>query len=388
MKPLARAVLVAALIAMVWSSPTHRVPARAATPAAATSALYAVAARSSGDVWAVGTKGYPSAGAPSYIFVAHWDGTRWRDVSPVLGCTREMAADVGLGALCAAAPKRGLSATLMGVAALSNGEVWAVGSKLGLVLHWDGSRWQVAWWDQAWNTLPQDVGAVAAVSPRDVWATGDRAATPPRPGLEALVEHWDGVRWQTVPVSGTSVLGVAALSRRDVWAVGSGDQGGLIEHWDGVRWRVVYEPGPHRVCCSGIAALARDDVWAAGGSLAPNPNVALHWDGRHWQSLVLPVVKDSLLWTLTAISAYDVWAVGTVNASTHPKTLIEHWDGVRWRVVPSPNVAGHANFLFGVAGVSARDVWAVGRVGGYDSDATSKALIEHWDGVRWSIVPS
>ena len=65
------------------------------------------------------------------------------------------------------------------------------------------------------------------------------------------------------------------------------------------------------------------------------------------------------------------------------RMLVEHWDGVRWRVVPTPNATG--SFLTGVAAVSAQDVWTVGHVGQPPND---RRLVEHWDGVRWRVVPS
>jgi hypothetical protein len=50
-----------------------------------------------------------------------------------------------------------------------------------------------------------------------------------------------------------------------------------------------------------------------------------------------------------------------INASGVRQTLIEHWNGTQWSVVPSPNLMGN-NLLRGVAIVSANDVWAVGFV--------------------------
>jgi hypothetical protein len=40
----------------------------------------------------------------------------------------------------------------------------------------------------------------------------------------------------------------------------------------------------------------------------------------------------------TAMSTSDVWAVGDYYCSNgYPsRTLIEHWDGTQWSVVPSP----------------------------------------------------
>ena len=57
-----------------------------------------------------------------------------------------------------------------------------------------------------------------------------------------------------------------------------------------------------------------------------------------------------------------------------------------WSVVQSPNATPGNNELHAVASVSATDVWAVGT-----SDNTlgnSQTLILHWDGTAWSIVPS
>lgn len=38
-----------------------------------------------------------------------------------------------------------------------------------------------------------------------------------------------------------------------------------------------------------------------------------------------------------AISAKNVWAVGNYGSATS-RTLIEHWNGVKWRQVPSQNL--------------------------------------------------
>src|SRR5438270_13536251 len=68
-------------------------------------------------------------------------------------------------------------------------------------------------------------------------------------------------------------------------------------------------------------------------------------------------------------------------------TLIEHWDGSAWRVVPSPNVGTNDNVLQGVAATSGTNAWAVGDY--LNSDLTSyETLIEHWDGAAWTVVLS
>ncbi|HKP54344.1 MAG TPA: S-layer homology domain-containing protein [Chloroflexia bacterium] len=95
------------------------------------------------------------------------------------------------------------------------------------------------------------------------------------------------------------------------------------------------------------------------------------------------------LYAIDALAPNDVWAVGDYNdsaTSNESGTLIEHWNGVQWTVVPSPNNGTAPNHLFGVSAVASNDVWAVGRY--FVDDETSMMLVEHWDGSTWSIVPT
>jgi hypothetical protein len=89
---------------------------------------------------------------------------------------------------------------------------------------------------------------------------------------------------------------------------------------------------------------------------------------------------------VTALSPANVWAVGTGPGvptggfSAHPTAVVEHWDGTSWTVVPSPNPNPQGNSLLtAVAAVSGNDVWAVGR-------QLLGPFTEHWDGTSWSIV--
>jgi hypothetical protein len=96
---------------------------------------------------------------------------------------------------------------------------------------------------------------------------------------------------------------------------------------------------------------------------------------------------------VVAIAPNDVWAVGFDDilvrhgGETTPRTLIEHWDGRSWSLVPSPNV-GDGSDLQSVSAVSGTDIWAVGAsYRGFGERARSRALVEHWDGTAWTIVP-
>jgi hypothetical protein len=91
---------------------------------------------------------------------------------------------------------------------------------------------------------------------------------------------------------------------------------------------------------------------------------------------------------VAAVSASNGWAVGySFNTTSNDyQTLIEHWNGTSWSVVPSPNVGLSDNELDGVAAVSASNVWAVGNY--FFNSNVFQTLIEHWNGTSWSIIPS
>lgn len=148
-----------------------------------------------------------------------------------------------------------------------------------------------------------------------------------------------------------------------------------------------------------IAAISAENAWTVG-SFA-NATLIEHWDGVHWSVVPSPNPDPigNRLEGITALSANDIWAVGSSLLEWPPQrpnnpgvhTLIEHWDGHQWRVVLSPDGGGFNN-LSAVAADSADDVWAVGYIAhtftSFDDPAyTPRLLVEHWNGHQWSIVP-
>src|SRR5713226_3906576 len=94
---------------------------------------------------------------------------------------------------------------------------------------------------------------------------------------------------------------------------------------------------------------------------------------------------------VATVSSGDIWAVGSTYSNqilSPSSTLTDHWNGTRWSIVPSPNVGSASNFLSAVAAVSSSDVWAVGSYYIDDRGSVSKTLTEHWNGSSWSVVPS
>src|SRR6266540_2885395 len=141
----------------------------------------------------------------------------------------------------------------------------------------------------------------------------------------------------------------------------------------------------------GVDAVSAGDAWAVGWSQDPNgpPYVKRtlieHWDGTRWSIVPSPSPDTQFneLRGVAAVSANDAWAVG-YRGGTHNETPIEtlvlHWNGASWSQVASPNVPAGANQLHAVAAISASDVWAVGSVGG-------APLALHWNGSAWSVIP-
>lgn len=272
------------------------------TPTSGT--LVSVAALSTANAWAVGSRG-------TNPLVEHWDGDTWQVVdSPV--------------------PSPFINA-LNGVSATSPNDVWAVGTfydqsrqaSRTLTEHWDGREWTVvpslsaASW---YSTL----NAVVAVTPHDVWAVG--ASIDPGSGvLRTLVEQWDGQRWTMVdsPNVGSgynSLLGVAATNDA-VWAVGYStgnfaNRQPLVERYANNGWEVVDSPSP-------------------------------------------TADQDAVLQAVTAVSSSNLWAVG-YSGSDVQSSLIERWGGGHWVLVRSPNVANNSNSLSGVVALPGRGLWAVG----------------------------
>jgi hypothetical protein len=128
-----------------------------------------------------------------------------------------------------------------------------------------------------------------------------------------------------------------------------------------------------------VAAVSSSDVWAVG--YLNDGTLIEHWDGTQWSIVPSPNGGTySELFAVSVVSATNIWAVGRVASSYPTYTLIEHWDGTQWSIVPSPQESDGG--LYGITALSSTDIWAVG----YQNN--DQTLIEHWDGSQWSIVSS
>jgi hypothetical protein len=226
--------------------------------------------------------------------------------------------------------------------------------------------------------------------------------------------HWNGTAWSVSTslasaLSGQLGVGVADISPTDAYAIG-GHLGsahtGLVAQWNGSTWTRLTVPQPKNnnlgSDLNDISADSANDVWIVGNYLLEvnpsdyaNETYSLHWNGSAWSIVPMPLnpgTNPNVGYALDAIKANsptDVWAVGeeynsTTNSSS---TLIEHYNGTKWSIVPSPS-PGTGGVLNGVTtSNAANNVWAVG-----DYTPTGSSVLQtltlNWNGNTWSTVAS
>ena len=162
-------------------------------------------------------------------------------------------------------------------------------------------------------------------------------------------------------------------------------------------WRVTPTPVPSPAMVSdlsfaGVSAASATDAWAVGtAEVTEQLPLAEHWNGTSWSKATVPLpatVAQAVFNGADDLGPANAWAVGySETAAGVRQTLIEHWTGSAWAVVPSPNPGtgtGSTNVLTAISGTGPDDLWAVG----YFSDGTdfTALLFEHWNGTAWSFV--
>ena len=341
--------------------------------------LAGVAAVSANDVWAVGS--FSRSNSSTLTLIEHWNGSAWSIVpSPDPG-----AISNGLAGIVAIS-----ASDIWAVGSFSN----INGLSRSLTEHWNGNTWSVVASPNAPDMLNNGLNGIAAISARDIWAVGSSSNSS---ASQTLIEHWNGSSWSITgsPDTGSQngLSAVATVKANDIWAVGSSSNSSsasqaLTEHWNGSTWSVVASPSPGSsfVTLDDITAVSANNIWAAGSTNGFTTTLIEHWNGAQWSVVPSPDPEQiNILIGIAAVSSHNIWAVGQA-LNFNGQTLIEHWNGSSWSAINSPNQPGSVNnFLTGVAVISASNIWAVGGYQG--SNFAEQTLIEHWNGNSWSIVP-
>lgn len=336
-----------------------------------------VSASEPGSAWAVGY--HLDETALDHALVERWNGSEWTDV----GVPEPPEEQVQLKA----------------VDDLGAANAWAVGlrwpggldsnpadSSRTLIEHWNGSAWSIVPSpNPAVGTDDSDeLSAIGGAGPDDLWAAGD-ALNEETDSIELVFEHWNGQEWSlaqtpTPPGGAQFASGIVAVSPEDVWAVGIEASAitneTLSAHWDGQEWSIVPTPnftgaGEPQNELTAVTAAGADEVWASGYVFNVNDEnrllpFVLSWNGTSWTMTKVPKKgsEGSRLNGIHALSPDDVWAVGqTQEDNGQIKTLTEHFNGSKWRIVKSPDPGrfGVGNdSLDAVAASGATDLLAVG----------------------------
>ena len=167
----------------------------------------------------------------------------------------------------------------------------------------------------------------------------------------------------------------------------------LIQQWDGHRWTLMAgrnQPGSLNILYD-VACLGPTNCFAVGFFYARHgTNKALieHWDGEHWALMPTPKVFGSTGTSLSGVACPLVnscFAVGSFAAKGHGIALIEHWDGTRWTVFPSRTPYDTFAALTDVSCGSADRCVAVGTI---DFNGHMQPLVERFNGQIWQMMSS
>jgi hypothetical protein len=238
------------------------------------------------------------------------------------------------------------------------------------------------------------VAAAALALATAAGVTGAQAAVP--------ASAWQVLRSVSpdpTQVDDSLFTGVSMASASDGWAVGSFSNPEavnqpLAEHWNGQAWQITAAPPPPKAGTSGVLngvdEIGPANVWAAGVlTLTAGGARTLidHFTGTSWAVVPSPNPftgpgADDELNAVGGTSASDLWAVGfDFNGSNLAQGLFEHFNGTTWHAAPPLTAPGIPNFE-AVSAVSPSDVWAVGTA----ETAIDSTLAAHWNGQTWQAV--
>jgi hypothetical protein len=143
-------------------------------------------------------------------------------------------------------------------------------------------------------------------------------------------------------------------------------------------WRQV--PSPAVPDGSGITAIAPvtvTDAWAAGWT--PSGGLIEHWNGVCWRLVRAPAAN---LTSIAAASPSDVWV--TSQSLTASKWRLFHWNGTRWSNgaagLPARVGPGYGDVRPDVSDAPGVGAWAAVNVPARQADG---AAVFHWDGTSW-----
>jgi hypothetical protein len=362
------------------------------TGSAAGAQLAAVSCSSATACIAVGN--YNLAGSQRAApLLERWDGTGW-SVQP----TPDLA---------------GAAADLAGVSCPSPTVCTAVGSYSDmsglwytLALRWDGTSWSVEPLP-AYGGTPGPFGGragghlsgVSCPSPTSCVAVGQISYDG---GM--VLGHWDGTNWSFKEMNSgaTSLSDLASVSCASpsfCAAVGHNIGYGVYNNvplavqWDGRGWLVQTTPDLASAAVgidsnlAGVSCASSSTCTAVGASGVVT--LAERWNGARWslqQAINPTVVASGDLQGVSCVSRAFCTAVGSYsNPAGAGGTLVERWSGNRWSIQHTPSPSGPTYGQLVSVSCLSRSQTMCTAVGSYSNTSSRGALVERWNGRRWSL---
>lgn len=407
--------------------------------------LYSVSCVTAGSCTAVGD--YGSAQGSERPLVEHWSNRRWTIELPArpddatngsfsaVSCQARttcigvgvFSSGVGLSRLLAEGRRTAgwvvqpidvvsgpSNAALNGVSCPSGTGCTAVGSYInasGIEVTWavhaTGSAWRRETTPNPPAATSTVLNAVSCSSSIACWAVG-WTVVDDTGRKHSVLERRTGSRWTMVSVPlprGTKhdeLLGISCSSADLCIAVGDyggteSDTNALAEIWDGSTWKTrdpQFAKSVNQSQLSDVSCAPGGGCTAVGSRPVHYDHEALaeRWANDEWTIQPIPKAATPdgtiLVPALTVVSCPSAIMCLAVGSDSEERPTIEAWDGVRWRKVDYNLPRGaDAVSLDGIACAGADACVAVGReTVRFDrfGNTADKALVESWDGKRWS----
>jgi hypothetical protein len=271
---------------------------------------------------------------------------------------------------------------LSGVAAGSARSIWAVGDVQNaiantdseLLLHSSGGAFAPVQLPGA--TVGATLIGVAASSATNAWAIGNNSTHGIVPwGYRLERTGWKKVALPSLPAE-YQLESVTTSGPTNTWilALGPGNGQAIVLRWNGKSWSKPKLTGlPKTGDATAVATSSAKNTWVVGFTqTSPSKSFSLHWTGARWSSVAVPRIATDLL----AVATTGVTAVAAGNGNAGPVAL--HYARGAWHAERTDKHGQDAQ-LHGVA-ESAKLSLAVG------SDLAGsnfEALIDVRAGTHW-----
>jgi hypothetical protein len=220
-----------------------------------------VVTTSTDNAWAFGGSDQTSGGgAREYPVAVRWNGRAWRNYALPVASTAGNQ----------------FSNQIIAVSAPAANDIWAVTWFGGWVLHWNGSKWQLAKDFKGGG----EITGVTALSPTNVWVFGGSGFSG---GIGTW--HYNGKAWSEWHGDAAGLQRGSALGAQNIWAIGgAASPNSSIVHYTGT-WRLVSASALSGLSFTSIQAFSNTNVWVTASGASGR--VLVHYNGK-WQRYQLP----------------------------------------------------------------------------------------------------